>query len=335
MDFDQQSQPEHEGNIMDTLPVLHLAALGGKPHAIKALLKISTQKSSKIDPLALDRDGNTALLYALQHSQFEDDSGPWNFVNMLQCFQHFTNEMPSLKNSGAIICCLDLLLQAGLDMDQGNKDGETPQIGPHTPKDVQKWWYDKIAKELQETKQNVADATNAVSVVAALVATTSFVGPLQPPLGLSTDTDVENLWLLGYSQVNHAAIDVFIFFDSLSFYLAIASIMLALIPSLSIQREGFLSGVKRAQGYLQGAVVLLFASITFLICTFSAATVAIIPEGRWKYKAIIVSTTIFGGLICFVVLVRFLKRLSIWTLIDGDPKRQHSQTPESSSTDVE
>jgi hypothetical protein len=157
-------------------------------------------------------------------------------------------------------------------MDKRNKHGEVPIIGPPIPNDVQEWWYDKVASELQETKTNISAATNAISVTAALVAATSFVGPLQPPLGMSANTDAENMWLLGYSQINHVAFDIFLFFNSLSFYFAIASIMLALVPSLPTQREGLLVGVKSAQRYLQGAVVLLFASIAFLICTY-----------YWKY----------------------------------------------------
>ena len=293
-----------------TAPALHLAALGGKPRAVKALLK-----NKKIDPFGVDSDGNTALHYAHMSFNYEDGYVLWKYVNVTQRFGNLP--VDDSKNYAGIIGCIDLLLQAGLDMDQPNNEGKTPHFPSQTPPDVQRWWYDKVTSELQVTKNNLSAATNAVSVTAALVATTSFVGPLQPPLGLSTNTDKENLWLLGYSQVNHAAIDVFLFFDSLSFYLAIASIMLALIPSLPIQREGVFLGVKKAQRYLQGAVVLLFASIISLICTFSAASWVIVPEGRWKYKAIVVSTTIFGGLICFVVLVRFLKRL--WRL--NSPKR--------------
>ena len=82
---------EHGGNVIDTLPILHLAALGGKPHAIKALLKISTKKSSKIDH-ALDSDGNTTLLYAFQHSLFEDDSEHSNIVNMLNVLTFYKHQ---------------------------------------------------------------------------------------------------------------------------------------------------------------------------------------------------------------------------------------------------
>jgi hypothetical protein len=299
---------------VNTAPALHLAALGGKPHAIRALLK-----SQNIDPKALDVDENTALHYAALHPQFVDQSGPWDFVNISQCFQHYTNEIPTSINGGAMKACLELLLQAGINMDKRNKLGETPKIGPQTPQDVQDWWYERLAKELQVAKESVSAATNAVSVVATLVATTSFVGPLQPPLGLSSSTDPENLWVLGYSQVNHIAIDIFLFFDNLSFYLAIASIMVALIPNIPIDNEGELHAVKSGKRYLRFAVFLLFASITFLICTFSAASVVIIPGGRWKYKATIVSTTILGVFVCVIALVLFLKRLffttRLWKLI--------------------
>jgi hypothetical protein len=304
-------QPEklEDGIIfLHTAPTLHLAVLSGKPHAVKVLLN-----SDKIDPFALDSVGNTALHYVVRHLLIRDVYGPWECMNLFQWNSYDFHKMRMPRNFVGIKACIDLLLQAGLDMDKQNKLGEVPITGPPIPDDVQEWWYDKVASELQETKTNISTATNAISVTTALVAATSFVGPLQPPLGMSLNTNVENMWLLGYSQVNHVAIDIFLFFNSLSFYFAIASIMLALVPSLPTQREGLLVGVKNAQRYLQGAVVLLFASIVFLICTYSAASVVIIPQGRWKYKAVTVSTTIFGGFVCFVVLILFLRRL--WRLV--------------------
>jgi hypothetical protein len=130
---------------LNTAPILHLAALGGKPHAIRALLK-----HKKIDMHALDSDGNTSLYYALQHSQFEDACGPWEFINILQCFHHYTNELPMSTNGGAMKACLELLLQAGVNMDQENYSRETPKIGPKTPKDVQDWWYENYKLQKRE-----------------------------------------------------------------------------------------------------------------------------------------------------------------------------------------
>jgi hypothetical protein len=164
-----------------------------------------------------------------------------------------------------------------------------------------------LAKEARDQKGNIILATNAVSIIGALVAATSFVGLLQPPLGLSSNTD--EMWLFGYSQVNHVAVEIFFFFDSLSFYLVIASILLALISNLPIPGEGLLNEVKRNERNLQGAVILLFASIIFIICAFGAASIAVIPEGRWRYKAIIISTTMFGGFICLLVFSFFFRRL--------------------------
>lgn len=205
------------------------------------------------------------------------------------------------KSLGTIIGCIELLMQAGLDMDQTDLFGRTTQLRTSAPEELTRWWYDKLAKQTQEAKENLVAASTAVSVTAALVATASFVGPLQPPMGLSTSAET---WLTGYSQVNHSAVQVFLFFDGLSFYLAMASIMSAVIPSLTIPREGLQLEVRIANKAVQFSVVLLFASIAF-----GAASIAVAPESRWQYKAVAVVTTIVGGFICFIALCLFVLRL--------------------------
>ncbi|CAM6115869.1 unnamed protein product [Calypogeia fissa] len=214
---------------------------------------------------------------------------------------------PQEKSLGGIIGCIDLLIQAGLDMEQPNKSGEPPRLGLSAPNELTKWWYDKLVKQSQEAKTDLAAAAQAISVTAALVATASYVGPLQPPLGLSTNAEA---WLTGYSQVNHTAVQVFLFCNSLSFYLAIALIMLSIIPSLTIPQEPLPFEVHVANMVIQWAIIFLFASITSVICSFSAASIAVVPESRWGYKVLAILSTIVGALICSLALCLFLLRLT-------------------------
>lgn len=48
---------------------------------------------------------------------------------------------------------------------------------------ARKCWYNKVVIEVVTLKASISSAANATSVIAALIATTSFIGPFQPPLG--------------------------------------------------------------------------------------------------------------------------------------------------------
>ncbi|CAM6083527.1 unnamed protein product [Calypogeia fissa] len=180
-------------------PALHLAAASGNPLVVKAILE-----SGEIDPHAKDEDGNTALHYAAGWEVNLLDSNAFVslhvFIEAKRRNPKLDDLTPQEKSLGGTIGCIDLLIQAGLDMEQPNDSGEPPRPGLSAPNELTTWWFDKLAKQSQEAKTNLAAAANAISVTAALVATASYVGPLQPPLGLSTSAEA---WLTGYSQVNH------------------------------------------------------------------------------------------------------------------------------------
>ena len=201
---------------------------------------------------------------------------------------------------------MELLMQAGFDMNKTNFDGYCPELSPATPEDVRQWWYEKFTKQTQEHLNNLFGAANAVSVTAALVATASFAGPLQPPLGLASTSEE---WLNNYAQFTYPSVEAFFFCDNLTFYLSMSSIILALIPFLPITHEGILREVQVAQKTLQAAVVVLFMSIIFLICAFFSAAVSIVPKEYWRYKSLTMFTSGTGGMICVIVLTLFCLRL--------------------------
>jgi hypothetical protein len=80
-----------------------------------------------------------------------------------------------------------------------------------------------VVKEVVTLKTSISDVANATSVVAALVATASFIGPLQPPLGLSGDG--------GYVDTSRSSIRVYLVFNSLSFFFFIGSILMAVLSA--------------------------------------------------------------------------------------------------------
>jgi hypothetical protein len=204
--------------------------------------------------------------------------------------------------------CVDLLLQAGADILAIDKKGS---IAHPESNEAKKWWYELVGKETLNIKNDLNAAGTGTAVVAALVATASFVGPLQPPLNYvamssgTTTVDVE-------VQVTELLIKVFLVTNSLSFYLAITSIMLAIMPSLPIPKEGLLFGpcddLKRSRRTISIAIGMLLASIISVLVSFAASSLAVIPS---QHRSLMAYSTSVGGLICcvgiFFFFLRFLR----------------------------
>jgi hypothetical protein len=82
-------------------------------------------------------------------------------------------------------------------------------------------------------------------------------------------------------QVTKLMIKVFLVNNGLSFYLAMTSIMLAIMPSLSIPKEGLVFGpcddLKRSQRTISIAIGMLLASIISVNISFAASSLVVIP----------------------------------------------------------
>ena len=264
--------------------------------------------NERVDPYSIDVQGNTALHYAAKAFDNEfNEIFYFTFADYVS-IEHFRLRSPKKnKQASEVIGCMEILMQAGHDMNKTNLYGNYPELSPTTPEVVRQWWYKKFTKLTREQLNNLFGAANAVSVTGALVATASFAGPLQPPLGLASGASED--WLNNYAQFTYPSVEAFFFCDNLTFYLSMASIILAMIPFLPISHEGILREVQVAQKTLQAAVVVLFMSIVFLICAFFAATMSIVPKEYWRYKSLTMFTTGIGGMICIIVLVLFSLRL--------------------------
>jgi hypothetical protein len=299
-----------KSNIPDgynNVPALHIASSYFHPLTVKTLVD-----SELYDVSTRDKCGNTALHYAaiMAGKKLEICANIYQYVS----WDHFMRDPPKPMRSPSehdILTCIDILMQSGLDMQQKNDNGDTSTLSLSSPLSLQQWWFKKMATEAQDNKNNLGIAAKTISVTAALVATASFVGPLQPLLGFSSDTTLP--WLTGYIQVNHVAIQAFFICDCLSFYLGVASMVFAMLPSWPIPFEGLSQEVRIAKRCIQVAGLLLFASIIFVICAFSAASVAVMPEGKWKYKSLAVICAILGSLLCSSILsLSFFRLLKLF-----------------------
>jgi hypothetical protein len=204
--------------------------------------------------------------------------------------------------------CANLLLQAGADILATDKNGCMADPGAMAPDQARIWWYELVAKETLNIKNNLNVAGSGTAVVATLVATASFVGPLQPPhnyVAMSPGTATIDVGV----QVTELLIKVFLVSNSLSFYLAITSIMLAIMPSLPIPKEGLVSGpcndLKRSRRTISIAIGMLLVSIISVLISFAASSLLVIPS---QHRGLIAYSTLIGGSICCIGILFFSLR---------------------------
>ncbi len=209
------------------------------------------------------------------------------------------------RNYSAKKACANLLLQAGADILATDKDGCIADPGVWAPDEARTWWYELVAKETRNIKNDLKDAGTGTAVVATLVATASFVGPLQPPLNyvaMSSGTATIDLGV----QVTALLIKVFLVSNSLSFYLSITSIMLAIMPSLPIPKEGLVFGpcddIKRSRRTISIAIGMLLMSIISVLISFAASSLVVIPL---HHRRLMAYSMAIGGLVCSIAIFFF------------------------------
>ncbi|KAL3684522.1 hypothetical protein R1sor_002544 [Riccia sorocarpa] len=287
---------------------LHFAAEQGSPEMIRALLD-----SGAFDPCSRDDKGDTAL-HSAAHS-----SGPFSFPVMLTDFVDIPDTnvhagefyldrkgllasmlpMARVKRQEARYQgCLNMLLQAGVDIWQVNNENQVAFLHEGASPEYSLWWYEKLDNETLQQTTKLTTAANALSVTAALVATASYIGPLQPPLGYGSDGNdpVDKV------QADFLSVRVFIVCNTLAFYIALVAIMLSLTPSLPMPQESMLDELKRIRRSVTLGLISLIMAIVAILVAFASASIAVIPKS-WNDKGLTGSTLALGGLMCLVVLV--------------------------------
>ncbi|KAG0555069.1 hypothetical protein KC19_12G142100 [Ceratodon purpureus] len=207
------------------------------------------------------------------------------------------------KHFGIHLKPIDQEFDIGASLNQANA---IPDPGIDANDDDRLWWYELVARETQEAQNNFNAAGSATAVVATLVATASFIGPLQPPLGYGSDGS--SISTLNTVQVTRGLpIRVFMVSNSLSFYLAIASILLAIMPSLPVPQDGLREELHRYRRIVAWAITMLLMSILGILISFTAALIAVVPEDyQWGLKFY---PAFAGSMVCILVLFVFFLRL--------------------------
>jgi hypothetical protein len=257
------------------------------------------------------------------------DRGNWgnpqNFDNWLHCNDFISTKLLEEKllekdleansatadinsNQCNIQACVNLLLQSGADILATDEYGCIAYLPERASNETRKWWYELVAKETLNIKIDLNTAGNGTAVVATLVATASFVGPMQPPLNyvvMASETATIDVGV----QITQVLIKLFLVSNSLSFYLAITAIMLAIMPSLPISKEGLVFGpcddLRRSRRTISIAIGMLLATIISVLISFAASSLVVIPL---QHRGLMAYSTSIGGLICCIVIFFFFLR---------------------------
>jgi hypothetical protein len=175
----------------------------------------------------------------------------------------------------------------------------------------------EFVDRLYRDRQVFVDAANALLVGAALIASVTFAGWLQPPLGYTTYYEFPeplpappSTYESFAAVKQHATVQAFWFFNSLSFFFAIATVLTganAAMPSLENAFIGtVVETVKRTLIY---ASFLFAISVVCVLCAFATAGFAVLPP-KAKYKWSMISTVAIGAFACLFCLKIFLCKLS-------------------------
>jgi hypothetical protein len=315
--FDGAKMKSFDMGRVQIQPLLIAAALGNQA-ILRLCLKI-------FNPMIEDKDGKTTLHYAADRNIFKYFSLPLFFYCSIedrrkvedQWMERYKDETQSNRNqkthqgpnqnsqsttfAGRRACVL-MLRQAGVDLSQEDKRGHIPDPSPSTDASFQTWWYDTLDKDSLEKKNNFNQAGNALSVVGTLVAATSYIGPLQPPLSYDSVT--------GYVETSKLLVKVFMVSNTLAFYLAVASVMFAVVPSLPMPQEGVLEELSRARHIVSSSLFLLLTSIGCILVSFAAAS-AVVVDGEHYYGAsdLLLKPSIIGWFCCLIAMASFCIRV--------------------------
>ncbi|CAM6112787.1 unnamed protein product [Calypogeia fissa] len=178
---------------------LHLVAASGSLENLKLFLNDHRCKATMEDS-----EGNNPLHHAFHMTDYGFQTHLIDAVYWSD-FKRFCESRKGKEESldGEAIeereRCITELLGAGCGIFKANHQKRVPYPGGKlTSSDkFMSWWSHKQCKELSKTKKDCINAANAIAVTAALVATTSYVGPLQPPLNYGAHGIHEaNVWVI-------------------------------------------------------------------------------------------------------------------------------------------
>jgi hypothetical protein len=269
---------------------LHFAALGGHVEAVRELLL-----HHNLDVNAEDNKNRTPLLCAIKENKL-------GVVKAL-CFDDPEKRIRATEEYTVGRTPIQIATEANM------KEIEKVLLERPEVKD----FVDRLYRD----RQVLVDAANALLVGAALIASVTFAGWLQPPLGYIPDYEFSQPFPAppqtpeSYAAVkNHATVKAFWVFNSLSFFFAIATVLAGADAALPNFRDSFIGRrVKSVERALIRATILLVISVVCVLGAFASAGFAVLPP-LLKYDTSMIITVCLGGTICMLTLANIIWKLS-------------------------
>ncbi|CAM6120626.1 unnamed protein product [Calypogeia fissa] len=173
----------------------------------------------------------------------------------------------------------------------------------------------RYVDNLYRDRQVFVDAANAILVGAALIASVTFAGWLQPPLSYTVYYEdpaplpaPPGTYESFAAVEQHASVRVFWAFNSLSFFSAVATVVAGAATVLPSPGQFIKKEVREVRTWLVFTSMLLSMSIFCVLGAFTAAGFAALPPVA-KYRNNMVFTSIVGLFLCLAVLCAFLYKL--------------------------
>lgn len=165
---------------------------------------------------------------------------------------------------------------------------------------------------LYRDRQVYVDAANAILVGVALIASVTFAGWLQPPLGFTPNYQFiqpypapPNTYEQFVAIEGHRSILSFMVFNSLSFFCAISTIISGADAAFPVQDSYIGKSAESVRFSLKWASVTFIFSILFVLGAFASAGFAILPPLP-KFEVNMIVTVTLGTLVCGITLGKFL-----------------------------
>lgn len=160
-------------------------------------------------------------------------------------------------------------------------------------------------ERLYRDRQVYVDAANAILVGSALIASVTFAGWLQPPLGYGNGKDNARMYV---AIEGHPSVSSFCVFNSLSFLFAMATVVAGAGTVLPRPDLYIGTAVHMLKTYLSVAASLLLLAALFGIAAFCSAGFAVLPPTlKWDLPMIL--TVLLGGSVNAFMMGWFLKGL--------------------------
>ncbi|KAI5069506.1 hypothetical protein GOP47_0015807 [Adiantum capillus-veneris] len=186
---------------------------------------------------------------------------------------------------------------------------------------------------LYRDRQIYVDSTNAILVGAALIASVTFAGWLQPPLGVIDHYYNADIPYVPIRQVK--GMRIFWVFNSSSFFAAIGTVQAGACGVLPLRHVHIGRAVNYIRRALMVASLLMALSVVCVLGAFGAAGFIVLPP-KFKFDLYMMVTVVVGGLINVGLIFWFMQRIllaprlfKVWRrhLLWGQEATQQSSPP--------